>query len=364
MTRLLPGLRQPVILLGAGCFALLWTITPIARRLESHFRIPQVVTSIFSEDVLLALLGDLFGIWLGVFVLAALIRYPYALTAAAAEGAPEPPPAEIGHFNLAMAPPYLMHALLLIALAWWLRVDLALSGVVVALIMAVVAPATIALMGATGSLFSALNPLAIAQLVSTLGVAYGAVVLVTVGLYALAALADRWLSIPFVSRFFLMYMLLAVFDISGRVLHLHRRELPFVVSTYRDRREIADRLYEQREWEEELDRIYRIVGQGELSAGLAAMERLVAADGYRLEGYELLFERVREWQLPPVTLAYATIFIDRLVLVGQSQRAMEVTEACLRHDPSFRPAPVALAAIVDHARAVGHDRTAEMLTLT
>ncbi|MEO0425557.1 MAG: hypothetical protein AAF184_24700 [Pseudomonadota bacterium] len=363
MVSLLNGLRQPVILLGAGFFSLLWSITPIARRGERYFRVPEKLPTILSTIELRSLIFDLVGLWLAVVLLGALIRYPYVLAASAAEGAPEPPSVEIGHFNLAMAPPYLLHASLLIALAWWLRVDLGLSGVMVAGIMAGVAPATIGLMGATGSLFSAINPLAIAQLVLTLGISYGAVMAITVGLYGLTALADHWLAIPLVSRFLLMYMLLAVFDLSGRVLHLHRRELPFAVSTYVDRREIADRVYEQHDWDEELDRIYRLVRQGELSSGLAAMGRLVAADGYRLEGYELLFERVRGWHLPDVMLAYSHTFIDRLVLVGQLQRAMEVTEACLRHDPGFRPAPDALAAIVDHARSVGHEQTAELLTM-
>ncbi|MEM9388187.1 MAG: hypothetical protein AAGA68_24260 [Pseudomonadota bacterium] len=336
MISLLSGLRQPVILLGAAFFTLLLTLTMSAGFL---------------------------GIWLGVVLLAALIRYPYALTASAADGAPEPPPAEVGHFNLAMAPPYLIHAFLLAALSWWLAVDLRLSGSVVALVMACIAPATVALMGATGSLFTAINPLGIVQLVLTLGVSYGAVVLIVMGLYALATLADRAFGLPLLSRFLTMYTLLAVFDISGRVLHLHRRELPFAVTTYEDRREISDRYDEQRDWEAELDRIYRAVRQGEITAGLAAMAQLVAQDGYRLEGYELLYARVREWHLPEVMLAYAAIFIERLVLVGELQRAMEVTEACLRHDPAFRPGPDSLAAIVGHARSVGHEHTAEMLTV-
>ena len=77
---------------------------------------------------------------------------------------------------------------------------------------------------------------------------------------------------------------------------------------------------------------------------------------------ELLFDRVREWQLPEVTAAFGEAFVERLVDVGKVHRALEVTEICLRRHPHFRPSASAVAAVVAHAREVGHESTAAMLT--
>ncbi len=142
---------------------------------------------------------------------------------------------------------------------------------------------------------------------------------------------------------------------------MHRHGLPFVASTYRGRREESDRRHGQHDWEESLDRIYRVLSSGDTGSGLAEMDRLLAADDHRLESYELLFERVREWQLADVTMALGEAFVERLVDAGRVHRALEVTEICLRRDPRFRPSADAVDAVVAHAREVGHESTAAML---
>lgn len=313
----------------------------------------------FALLVSLAAAAGWFGLWLAVILGAGLARHPYALTYSEALGEREPLPASVEDFNPVAHPGHLLHAGLLTAAGLWLSAaqhvaTLLLGGAAVLL----VAPASIALMAVEDRLTAALDPRAVYRLMRELGAHYVAL-LVFAGCLALLAGAVASLAhSALISRLVWLYALFGTFAATGRLVHLCRHELSLAVSSVRDEREAAERRLEMQAWDGALDRIYGLVRGGDLPRAEAAIAALMQDPANDLQACEVLYARMREWDVQSHMDTLAQAFLARLVAAEQLQRAMEVAEARLRQDPDFRPAPHLRAAVAAHAGSVGHRATA------
>jgi hypothetical protein len=334
LRHLLMALVSPVLSIGAIVLALLVTLADAA---------------------------GLFGLWLAILLFAAIAKYPYAIARSAAAGMREPPPAAIDDFNPGAAPEFLAHAGLVIAVLAWLWTADGTMMTLSALALALLLPASIAIMATSGSLVAAVNPAGLAQLIGALGAGYGLLLAFMLGLAAVALGIDRLLQITLLSRVVWLYALLGTFAATGTLLHLNRFALELPVGSTADERESGDRREQAREWSVAVERIYALLSAGDATRGYAAIDALLASEAHSPATYELLYERLREWRMHRHTSHFALGFVAKLTAERSLQRALEVTEERLRHDPDFRPPRHVAVEIAAHARAVGHASTAAML---
>lgn len=112
--------------------------------------------------------AGLFGLWLALLLFISLWRYSYAVLHAVAQGRRRIPPPDIESMNPAGRWTLFWHWIcfpgLLIATAPFQPL-----GAIVAVLVAVVLPASIAVMGLNGSLQQAFNPAALIHFMRTLG---------------------------------------------------------------------------------------------------------------------------------------------------------------------------------------------------
>ncbi|MEO0973782.1 MAG: hypothetical protein AAFX85_11860 [Pseudomonadota bacterium] len=341
---LLQGLASPVLLLGVLSFALLlsfaisimWPPSPVAL-------------------VALPLLLSLFG---------ALSKYPYALAQSAANGHRELAVASVEDFNVALNVPHLVHMGLIIGLL----VVVYLGGppaIVAALVLVLLVPASVALMATTEKLTTALSPLAVLELIGRLGATYAVLLGFLTALAIVAAVSLRVLSATpdsFLGNAIVLYALMGAFVGTGRALFMQRMVLDIVETTPQDRLVRSDRVDTTRPFEAELDRIYGLVRGGEMRRAYTALDAVLESENYHPDTYETLYARVGEWGVEPLTTELARGLVSALVEASQLQRALEVTEARLRHDASFRPHADVLPALRAHANSIGHVATASLLT--
>jgi hypothetical protein len=203
--------------------------------------------------------GGLFGIWLGVLLVISLARYCYAILRAAAQGRTQFPAVSLESCNPLGEVMVLWHIVafpgLILATAPWQP-----AGSIIAIIVAVVFPASTAVMGLTSSIAQALNPSALIGIMRTIGRDYVVLVGAYVAIFTSVSLLTEYV-IPqfvFITALFTFtvetWALLASFALTGAVIRAHR--LDFEIPGEIVPREEEKLRLRHHEWRKDLDRAY------------------------------------------------------------------------------------------------------------
>ena len=304
----------------------------------------------------IASMAGLFGLWLGLLLFFSLWRYCYTVLLAVAQGHSRIPPPDIDSMNPIGKWAWFWH--------WFFFPGLVIAtapyqplGAVVAVLAAIVFPASAALMGATSNIAAAFNPSALIFFARKLGRDYWLLVFGFVVIAAGAVAVVVWV-IPFLGFFasiasymVIIWALLACFALIGTGLRAHR--LDFHIAGEVKPREERVRQQQHDDWRRTLDIAYASFRSGILVSGYNTLHRLVDANGDSIEVNYWLVENMLEWRDKKFALEVATKLFPRLVARGDLAEAFELYKRCRRRVPEFRPESSDAAKIGEYAAAIG-----------
>jgi len=297
------------------------------------------------------------------FLLSWLFKYAYHMLEYAADGRTAPPVLDsemLGPFE--QRP---MVQMIVCAIALWIAVTLAgIAGLILAILVITLLPASIAVQAIERSALKAVNPLILWRFVRGLG-PYYALILVAAGLCSLAL----WALLSGPRRGFVDYALsellfLSVFGLIGGCCFLRRLEIGFEPRSSPERRVELLQQDDARQRAAVLDEVYGLVRVRRSSHAAQRLEQWladrspeqVAADGTAAVTAALTWDSA---------LGKATVVqtvVTHLMRRGSGQEALERVEQALRSLPTFsldsEPDAVMLA---DLARRLGQTRFAETM---
>jgi len=304
--------------------------------------------------------AGLLGIWLAVAVAPAYARYLVMIAEARALGSDAAPPA-VDYFSLVgnfwTLFPVLPLAMTVLALA---SIPDGRQDLVVATLTAFVLlfPAMIGVLVITHSPFQSLNPVALWQLVRTVGLPF---------LYAPAWVAVTLLVLPraplpgWLGTVLDVYAACALHAVIGGLLRgpdlINAVDVPG-----------TDALLPTRPTDLEQSRsaianhAYALASRGNRDGGLAHVRTGLAADPEPETAWAWFFERMLTWDDPYPALYFGQDYLSALLAEGEDRRAAKLMLRCRLVDPAFRPHPGDLDRAVAAAARTGNDELVSALS--
>lgn len=324
-----------------------------------------IVTSIVYGFLLaLAGAGGMFGLLLQLLITLSLYRYGYSALRNVANGWNHFPPPDVESTNPFGEFAVVMHGLLFGALLYLLAttpfVDARLRWPLLALVAAVF-PASAAIMAMTRNVGAALNPAAVGALMSDLGVDYLKLLVVSLVLSGVTALANGWpWYLGVVTSMIGVWTTLALFLATGATLRAHRDELDLMEGLDdAEQRELRER---EGQWQKALDRAYASVRSGLPAQAYRTVKELIDEEGDSLEIYQWAFNGMLLWDEPRHAALLGERFAKRLWDEGRKHDALELAQRCRKLSPSFVPPAAFTAELAAYARELGRHRLADDLT--
>ena len=315
------------------------------------------------------------GLLFWILLLLSLCRYGYAVLRAVARGTQNllPPGPEtanpVDEFSLVVHFAFFA-GLTYVCATTPLLGDGALAAFVHSVgLMAVVGvfPASAALMGITGNLAAAMNPLSIGNVIWVLKLRYlwllgmCAALLLATGVAAVLLGAAGVLTSVLASMVS-TWAYLALFALIGAAIFAQRSD--FDLPGELDRREHRDVDDLHRSRQQALDRAYASIRSGHVEQGYRVIRDLIASEGESVDVYQWVFNRLLDWQEQRYALDVAQTFLGRLVAEKHYRGALDLIQQCRRLSPTFAiPAEVAHT-LSEYARTTGRPRLADELAGT
>lgn len=263
---------------------------------------PLILILVFAFGLTLAAHGGLLGLPLAILLLSWLFKYAFVVFDTVARGFLEPPVLSVEMVNPVDEQRPL--GMLLIAgvfygatkflgahVGEWFATALRTAGLLVL-------PAAVAVLGSTGRILDAINPVLLAGLVRRLGLHY----LVLLGLaaaFVTLLLVTPGYELPLVLRLaLLMYATLAMFSAIAGVLYERRAALGLETWRSPERTEARRAADAARDIDRAIDEIYAHWRSGAHSNAWRALQSQLAARGHAPEAYRALYERLARWPDP------------------------------------------------------------------
>lgn len=315
-----------------------------------------VTAAVYGFLITVCLLAGIFGIWLGILLLTSVWRYCYTVLRATAQGHRRIPPPDFDSLNMVGEWAVFWHFIFFpgVVLA---TAPYQPAGSVVALAVAVMFPASAALMGLTSSLAQAFNPAALRHFARTVGPDYWSLVIGNIGLFVGASLVVTFVLPVFgflsglVSNVLALWALFASFALIGSVLRAHRLDFDIPGEVKPREEEFLERRHA--EWRKDLDIAYGAFRSGLLASGYQSLHALVEANGDSVEVNHWLVENMLDWENKQYALEVAAKLLPRLIARGDRAGALELYQRCRRRDPEFRPPPAEAEVLAEFAGSVG-----------
>ena len=285
--------------------------------------------------------AGLFGIPLALILLSWFFKYAYILFDHVVRGFDEPPTLDIEMVNPVNEQRPL--AQLAIVGVVFGGVKLALVtfpmavGVCLAVVSALVLPASVAVLGLEGNILKAIYPVAIARLIAGLGIMYAVVLGLIAGYMAAIGLLARlglWLPLELI---LVLFAVLSIFSALGGAVYERRHELGLETWHSPERTAEKQRIAELRQSEHIVTEAYGQVRVGAHAKAWEMLQAWLGSRGHSMEDYRWLCERVSPWPDPRYANRLTEEHVDRLLALSRSGEALDAVARRLRLDKSFRP---------------------------
>jgi hypothetical protein len=337
-------------------------VTAILRHLTRPTRGgAAAVLIIFALLLFIAAQARIAGIPLAVILFSWFFKYAYVLFDHTVRGFDEPPTLDIDMLNPLDEQRPLAQLLILglIYLAVKFASDTigSTAAIILAVVLALLLPASVAVLGLEGNILKAAYPVAWVRLVWKLGPVYLLVLAVIGGYTVLIVLLGRWeLWLP-LQIAILMFCILSVFSVLGGALYERRHELG--LETYHSPERTEERVQAQvrRQSEHELTEAYGKMRAGAHTAAWQQLQTWLAAHGNSPENYRWLCERVAPWGDSRYLTRLTEDYVDRLLTLKRTGDALTVVAQRLREDPSFRPKSASATLQIARLAAAGGGTT-------
>lgn len=312
----------------------------------------------------LAMNAGLFGIWLGLLLLISLGRYCYTVLRATAQGRQNLPAVSIESFNpigdIAILSHLLLFPGLIIATAYAQP-----TGIIVVVPVALVFPASAALMGLSGNIAQSLNPKNLLTIAKAIGSDYLVLVCTYVGIFAgvsvlLTFVVPQFAIATAIFTFALeTWALLASFALIGTVIRNHRHdfEIPGELIP-REEKQIAQRL---EGWRADLDRAYASMRSGLIESGYNTLHKLVEENKDSLEINHWLVENLFDWEEKKYAVEVAEKLIPRLIATDMHTDAIGLYRRCRYFDAGFTLPKKTAVSLAEYAASIGQIGLADEL---
>ncbi len=343
------------------------TAAGFAAELTYPLREPALLVSTIVFTLLLALAGaaGILGIWLGLLVLVAFIKFLVDALRARALGLRLAVPG-IDAFNPADQPWKLavaLAAVVLLALAQLAGRNLgAIVGGAVGLAGLTLFPALAAAIAIEQRPLAALQPGLLRGLLQRLGRDYlwipCGLLLGSVAAEVIAALAGPSLLVSAVNNL----TLVLAFTLTGAVLYEHRDDIGLAVQRAPEIAAERERRRGERDRRSFLDRAYASFSRGNTAAGVAELKSLLSAENDSAAAYDWLYTALDEWSDKRPLQLFAPRYLERLLRDGRDGEALTVAAESLRRGPppalseALKSALAAVAARSGNVRLAGRLR--------
>jgi membrane protein implicated in regulation of membrane protease activity len=206
-----------------------------------------------------------------------------------------------------------------------------------AALAAFVFPASVAVLGLERNILVAIYPIALARMIRGLGLVYFLVLLV-IAAYAFGiGMLMRWVSFLPLELALAMFGILSVFSVLGGALYERRNELGLETRRSPERTAELERLAEERESHAQVTDAYGQMRAGSHTKAWALLQDWLASRGHTIADYHWLFEHVAHWHDRRYANRLTEDYLEKLVVLKEYGRALDVVRQRLDQDPSFRP---------------------------
>lgn len=332
---------------------------------------PLVLIVSFALGLTLAARAGLFGIPLALILLSWFFKYGYVVLDTTARGFSEPPVLSVEMVNPANEQRPLGQLLIIGVFYGATEAAEPLIGTAAVSVLRIGAlallPASIAVLGSTGSILEAVNPQVLLKMIGRLGPSY---LLIMAAAAAPAAISwlmvvhvMNWLALPLtILLAVLMYACLAAFSVIGGVLYDKRMELGLEAWKTPERDRARQEHETGQRHEKVIDELYGHWRGGARAEALQAAQQWLASRGHAFDEYEWLCERLLAWPDRRLAHRLAQDYIARLIETKGYAQALAVARRHLKVDVDFRPARSAeLIRLVNVARDGGDRALARAL---
>jgi hypothetical protein len=315
------------------------------------------VLVVFALLLDIAAKAGLAGLPLALILTSWFFKYAYVLFDHTVRGFDDPPALDIQMVNPVNEQRPLAQLLILVAIGGAVKLAAdhlgSSAGVTLAVLAALLLPASVAVLGLEGHLLKAANPAAWVRIVIGLGPMYVLVLGIIAGYALLIAFLGRWeLWLPLQIAIF-MFCILSVFSALGGALYERRHELGLETWASPERiRERRDAL-ELRRSEHAVTEAYGQMRAGSHIQAWQSLQDWLAARGHAPDDYRWLGGRVAVWGDSRYATRLTQEHVERLLLLRRSGEALDVVAQRLKVDPSFRPKSAAVTLQIARIAAAG-----------
>src|ERR1700722_10502391 len=315
------------------------------------------VLIVFAFLLYIAANGGLMGIPLAFIITSWFFKYAYILFDHTVRGFDEPPTLDIQMLNPLDEQRPLAQVVILGLI--YLAVNFArhslgpIPAAGIAVIAALLLPASVAILGLERNIIKAANPVAWVRMVLGLGPMYALVLSIIAGYALLIALLARWEPWLPVQIAIFMFCILSIFSVLGGALYERRHELGLETWASPERTEELRRKQDLRESEKEVTEAYGQMRVGSHTHAWQLLQTWLAARGNAPDDYRWLCARVASWGDPRYMTRLTEDYVDRLLVLKRNGEALDVVARRLTDDPTFRPKTAAATLQIARIAAAG-----------
>ncbi len=316
------------------------------------------VLIVFALLLSIAAKAGLFGIPMAFILTSWFFKYAYILFDHTVHGFDEPPALDIQMLNpLDEQRPL---AQLVILGLIYVAVNFArhtlgpTPALSIAVLAALLLPASVAILGLERNIIKAANPVAWVRMVWGLGPMYALVLAIIAGYSLLIVLLARWEPwLPVQIAIFNMFCILSIFSVLGGALYERRHELGLETWASPERTEDLRRKEDLRASEKEITEAYGQMRAGSHTQAWQLLQTWLTARGNAPDDYRWLCGRVAVWGDPRYMTRLTADYVDRLLVLKRTGEALDVVAQRLTGDPSFRPKTAAATLQIARIAAAG-----------
>jgi hypothetical protein len=211
------------------------------------------------------------------------------------------------------------------------------AAAVLVAIAAFVFPASVALLGLERNILLAIYPVALVRMIRGLGLVYWLVLMVIGAYIAGIGMLMKWVSFLPLELALAMFGILSMFSVLGGALYERRNELGLATRKSPERAEELARRAELRESHALVTEAYGQIRVGSHTKAWALLQDWLAARGHAIADYHWLCEHVVHWPDRRYSNRLTEEYLEKLLLLKEHGRALDVIRQRLDQDPSFRP---------------------------
>jgi len=287
-----------------------------------------------------ALSGGILGLFLLFLVLPSLFRYLMRILAARSKGQdPGPLVAEdLLWIHSTWSLFAIVHAAVVGYTTYILASRFGLAAMLGAeMLLAVVIPASLAVLAITRSPLECLNPRSIAGVINRTGPSYW----ILPSYFLLAGFFIWWLSMTSLTGFFVdligYYLVFALFALIGTVVQPQQfhKEVDIHNPVEPDRDMVDAKLEKERT--SVLTHAYGFISRDNRAGGFGHIRNRLDSDPDPDDAWRWFFDQMMHWEIKEPALMFAQTYLTRLLHDGEFAAAVKVMTRCRHVNEAFRP---------------------------